>query len=63
MGDSMQDKKTNQPNFHIPSRGVVDDRNTLEGQLVGVRPNGSHQRLQSARTVQLKKYLPGLKGL
>lgn len=53
--------KDDQNVFRVPSRGAVDDRNTIDSQLIGAHPDGSHRRLQSSRQVQLKKYLPGLK--
>lgn len=39
---------------HIPSEGAVDDRNTIEGQLVGV---DSSWHLSTFIAAQIKKYL------
>lgn len=58
----MARKQMEKKDFHVPSRGVVDDRNTLESQIVGVHPQ-SHRHPLSSRTVQIKKYLPRYKNL
>jgi hypothetical protein len=42
---------------HIPDEGVVDDRNTIEGQLIGANPT---PRLSRHVFNQIKKYLDGL---
>ncbi|MDB5164447.1 MAG: hypothetical protein JWL89_73 [Candidatus Saccharibacteria bacterium] len=41
----------------IPDEDVVDDRNTIEGQLIGHSP---HPRLSNHIMLQIQKYLDGL---
>lgn len=46
-----------QTETHVPDEGVVDDRNTMEGQMVGA---GQIPHLSDHLLVQIKKYLDGL---